>query len=75
MGLSRIKRDAKATSALDWHPGVSARAGFEIANSAESGHVTRRWAVLAEYYDGPSPYGQFFRSDVTSYGVGLHFAP
>ena len=67
--------DAKATSALDWHPGVSARAGFEIANSAESGHVTRRWAVLAEYYDGPSPYGQFFRSDVTSYGVGLHFAP
>jgi hypothetical protein len=67
--------DAKATSALDWRPGVSARAGFEVANSAEAGHVTRRWAVLGEYYDGPSPYGQFFRSDVTYYGVGLHFAP
>lgn len=67
--------DAKATSALDWHAGLSARAGFEIGNSAEAPHVTRRWAVLAEYYDGPSPYGQFFRSDVTYYGVGLHFAP
>ena len=67
--------DARATSALDWHPGLSARAGFEIANSPEAGHVTRRWAVLGEYYDGPSPYGQFFRSDVTYYGVGLHFSP
>lgn len=67
--------DAKATSALDWHPGLSARAGFEIANSPRLGHVTRRWAVLGEYYDGPAPYGQFFRSDVTYYGVGLHFSP
>ncbi len=67
--------DAKATESLDWRPGISARAGFEIANTPESGHITRRWGVLAEAYHGPSPYGQFFRSDVKWYGVGLHFSP
>jgi Protein of unknown function (DUF1207) len=28
--------------------------------------------VLAEYYNGPSPDGQFFLQRVTWYGIGLH---
>ena len=66
--------DVKAVQALDWEPAWSARAGFEISRAHESLHASRRWNVLAHYYHGPSPYGQFFRSDVSYYGVGLHFA-
>ncbi|MEX2529674.1 MAG: DUF1207 domain-containing protein [Gemmatimonadota bacterium] len=25
-----------------------------------------------EYYDGPSPYGQFYREDVRFFGAGIH---
>jgi len=59
---------------LDWDAAWSVRAGFEISRAHAAQHASRRWSVLAHYYDGPSPYGQFFRSDVRYYGVGLHFA-
>lgn len=65
--------DVKAVEALDWERGWSARAGFEVSGSAEARHATRMWSLLGEYYDGPSPYGQFFRSDVKYYGLGIHF--
>ena len=26
-----------------------------------------------EFYEGPSPYGQFFQDDISYVGVGLHF--
>jgi hypothetical protein len=29
--------------------------------------------LMLEIYDGPSPYGQFFRDDISYVGVGLHF--
>jgi hypothetical protein len=32
------------------------------------------FSALLEYYTGPSPYGQFFQSDVTFIGVGIHFS-
>jgi hypothetical protein len=66
--------DVKAVEDLDWKPAWSVAGGFEISRAREGQHAARRWSVLAHYYDGPSPYGQFFRSDVTYYGVGLHFA-
>ena len=45
---------------------------LEIGGRPGSGHESRRWSVLGEYYDGPSPYGQFFRDNVVYYGLGLH---
>jgi hypothetical protein len=50
----------------------SARAGFEVGLEPGAEHRARRWSLLAEYYDGPSPYGQFFRDQVSYYGIGLH---
>jgi hypothetical protein len=29
--------------------------------------------LMLEVYDGPSPYGQFFRDDISYVGIGLHF--
>jgi hypothetical protein len=54
-------------------PGVSARAGVEIASWRSPEHPPRLWSVLAEYYLGPSPYGQFFLSNVRFAGLGFHF--
>jgi hypothetical protein len=65
--------DIKATEQQDWDPGISARGGFEIGIWRAHGHPPRVFSALIEYYTGPSPYGQFFQSDVTFIGVGVHF--
>jgi hypothetical protein len=67
--------DVKSTEEQDWDPAISARAGFELAFWREDGHPPRVLGVLAEYYDGPSPYGQFFQNQIHFFGVGLHFSP
>lgn len=64
--------DMKATEQHDWKPAWSARAGFQIAPAARAGHPLRRLSVLAEYYQGPSPYGQFFQDDIRYAGIALH---
>jgi hypothetical protein len=66
--------DVKAVENLDWESAFSAVAGFEFSRPREETHASRRWSVLGHYYTGRSPYGQFFSSDVTYYGVGLHFS-
>ncbi len=66
--------DVKSIENLDWETAYSARAGFEVTPPSATRHASRRWSVLGHYYFGPSPYGQFFRSDVKYYGVGIHFA-
>lgn len=67
--------DVKALEREDWTVGYSVRAGFEVSRGRESSHVARRWLLLAEYYHGASPYGQFFRDHIEYAGVGLHFTP
>ena len=60
---------------VKWRYGISARAGFEIGRGREGPEPSRRWSLMYEFYDGPSPYGQFFKSDVRLMGVGFHFTP
>jgi hypothetical protein len=75
-GLERVRLvaglDVKSVEDLDWAVAWSGRAGFEFGRNPESEHRSRRWSVMGEYYEGPSPYGQFFRDDVRYYGLGLH---
>ena len=65
--------DVKSSKEHDWKPSVSARAGFEYDRARGAEPPGRRWGVFAEYYEGPSPYGQFFRERVRYSGVGVHF--
>ena len=65
--------DIKASEQQDWKPATSVRAGFEFDRPRDTDPPGRRWGLLFEAYDGPSPYGQFFRRDVRHYGVGIHF--
>jgi hypothetical protein len=64
--------DVKSSGEHDWKPAVSARAGLEYDRAGKT-TAARRWGVYAEFYDGPSPYGQFFREKVRLAGFGFHF--
>jgi hypothetical protein len=64
--------DAKATEEQEWKPAWSVHTGLEIAFSRDAGHPPRRLQLLAEFYNGPSPYGQFHREQVRFLGFGLH---
>lgn len=65
--------DVKAVNDTTWRVGANVRAGFEVGRPREDDASARRWSLLAEYYDGPSPYGQFHRRRVRLRGVGFHF--
>jgi hypothetical protein len=65
--------DLKASEQQDWKPAVSVRTGFEFDRPRDSDPPGRRWGLLFEAYNGPSPYGQFFRRDVRYLGAGIHF--
>ena len=65
--------DLKVVRDSTWSPGVNVRAGVEVGRPTEGAVPGRRWSVLGEFYDGPSPYGQFHRDAVRLAGVGFHF--
>ncbi|MCC6771985.1 MAG: DUF1207 domain-containing protein [Gemmatimonadaceae bacterium] len=67
--------DVKATSGNVDRPAMSATAGIDIARRVELDRSGRRWMILAQYYSGPSPYGQFYRDDIRYYGLGVSFNP
>ena len=66
--------DVKAVSDSSWRIGVNLRAGFEFGRPTEPEGLGRRWSLLFEHYSGPSPYGQFHRSDIRLTGLGIHFS-
>ena len=65
--------DIKTTEFHNWSPAVSGRAGMEFGRPRPGGHPGRLVLLTLEVYDGPSPYGQFFRDDISYVGIGLHF--
>ena len=66
--------DVKSVNDTTWRTGVSARVGFEVSRPHEGAVNGRRWGLYGEYYDGPSPYGQFLRSRSHFTGIGFHFS-
>lgn len=65
--------DLKAPDLHDWSPAISARLGLETARRGGADHPGRLVTLMLEFYQGPSPYGQFFQDDISYFGVGLHF--
>jgi hypothetical protein len=65
--------DVKLSEQQEWKPAISVRTGFEFDRPRDTEPPGRRWGLLFEAYDGPSPYGQFFRREVRHFGVGIHF--
>ena len=65
--------DVKASEQQDWEPAISVRTGFEFDRPRDTDPPGRRWGLLVDWYDGPSPYGQFFSNEVRWWGLGIHF--
>ncbi|NIP58721.1 MAG: DUF1207 domain-containing protein [Gemmatimonadetes bacterium] len=63
--------DLKAVDDADWELGWSARAGVEIARIPSPGHPPRVISLTGEFYDGPAPYGQFYREDIQYWGFAF----
>jgi hypothetical protein len=66
--------DVKSTEEQDWDLAASVRVGVEGSRPEMPESPIDRWRLLIEYYEGPTPYGQFFRSDMSYWGIGLHFS-
>jgi hypothetical protein len=65
--------DLKAPDIDDWSAAISGRVGLEFLRSSPGGHPGRLVMLMLEFYEGASPYGQFFQDDISYIGVGLHF--
>jgi hypothetical protein len=65
--------DVKSSEQQDWDPAVSAKLGVELAWWRHDDHPPRLASVVAEYYEGPSPYGQFFLDSIRYWGAGFQF--
>ena len=63
--------DYRAREENDWRGGVSAKVGLGFGRHEPQ--QRRGVSVLLEYYDGPSPFGQFYRDIISYYGVALQF--
>jgi uncharacterized protein DUF1207 len=53
----------------DWHADISVRAGVQLEKVSV---FDRKIQFLAEYFNGYSPNGQFYRDKVEYIGVGVH---
>jgi hypothetical protein len=65
--------DLKSSEEQDWKPAWSVRTGVEFAKWGSLDHTPRIFSLLAEFYEGPSPYGQFFLQETRYLGIGFHF--
>jgi hypothetical protein len=65
--------DAKASGQNGGRPAWSVRAGAELAAFWSTQQRQRVWSFLLEFYDGPSPYGEFFLLKARYGGFGFQF--
>ncbi len=66
--------DVKRWHTNDWSPQISIKAGLEFAPLDNRRSGVRHWNLLLEFYDGSSPYGQFYQDDLRYWGVSLQLA-
>ena len=62
--------DVKNWQQNNWSSQISVIAGVEFDNTNVWG---RKLQILAEYYDGNTPIGQFYQTKVQYAGIGAHF--
>jgi hypothetical protein len=62
--------DFQANERANWNIARSLMAGFRFENARIG---DRQIQILAEYFAGPSPDGQFYTQKVEWFGAGIHF--
>ena len=59
--------DFKSWQATNWHLNTSLKAGFEYSD-----FLDRPLQFMLEYYDGKSPYGQFYTEELSFFGFSVN---
>jgi hypothetical protein len=62
--------DLKNYQENQWQTDISARAGVQFDNLHVLG---RNLQIVAEYFNGYSPSGQFYKDKIEYLGIGAHF--
>jgi hypothetical protein len=62
--------DIKNFEENNWNTDISARAGVEFEQLQV---LSRKLQIMAEYYNGYTPSGQFYKNKVEYFGLGLHY--
>lgn len=63
--------DAKSWGEHDWDVAWSLKAGVEFHRLSDGQHDRRHLQLMLEFFDGPSPYGQFYTHKMRYWGLGL----
>lgn len=63
--------DAKTTQEHAVVTGWDLKTGFEFGPRDESDLKSRPWSLTLEYYNGPSPYSQYFYEKIVYGGIGF----
>lgn len=63
--------DANGFEENGWRQAWSVKTGLEFRPLRDVRQEGRHWSLMLEYYDGPSPYGQFYVQEVSYYGLGV----
>jgi len=66
--------DSKAFQEHGWQVGWSLVTGLEFEDPGAASGASWRWSLLLKAYTGPSPYGEFYRDQLSSVGLGVGFA-
>jgi hypothetical protein len=64
-----IYSDFQAREGSNWKIASSVKAGLQFENARIG---DRKIQVLAEYFGGPSPNGQFYSQNTEWFGIGIH---
>jgi len=61
--------DVKSWEQHNWSADTSLKVGLEFGAMK---HGQRRLRLMAEIYDGHSPHGQFYETEISYYGLGVY---
>ena len=63
--------DGKSFADREWQVGWSLKAGFAFSSPTALDGGGSQWNVMLTAYTGPTPYGQFYRENLSSVGIGF----
>ena len=63
--------DAKSFEDRGWQVGWSLKTGLSFETAPGDEHDGPHWGIMLTAYRGPTPYGQFYRENLSSVGLGV----
>jgi len=63
--------DAKSFEDRGWQVGWSLKTGLSFETAPGDENHGPRWSIMLAAYRGPTPYGQFYRENLSSVGLGV----